>query len=133
MVEGERVITAMAFTILRLHQNKLLKMKDMDLMTEFFQCELHKDFGYTDDEVMRALQQSMIDLKSYKLDKLPPPKPNEKPTNLGQFIEPDFDRKVCVIDDINVFVSNVDFLKVGLRKSTFSNNEKEATEVIISR
>jgi hypothetical protein len=41
-LEGERVLPAMAYTILKLHANKLLKFKDMDAMTDYFQVS--KDF-----------------------------------------------------------------------------------------
>lgn len=35
--EGERIVTAMAYTILKMHRDKLLKFKDMDQMTEYLQ------------------------------------------------------------------------------------------------
>lgn len=54
MIEGERVVTAMAYTILRMHRNKLLKMKDMDLMTDLLQTQLQRDFGHSDDYVIRV-------------------------------------------------------------------------------
>lgn len=95
MIEGERVVTAMAFTILRIHGSKLLKMKDMDLMTELLQTKLHRDFGHSDDYVIRVLEQSMEDLKRLKMDLPPPPGDNEFPRRpLGLFVEPDFDTKV---------------------------------------
>lgn len=98
MIEGERVVVAMAFTILRLHRTKLLKMKDMDLMTDFLQTQLHKDFGYDDDYVIRAVEQSMMDLKRSKMDLPPPPLPRELPQNpLGQFIEPNIESKVRMV------------------------------------
>lgn len=37
LLDGERVVTAMAYTILRLHKNKLLKLKDMDLIVQYLQ------------------------------------------------------------------------------------------------
>lgn len=95
MIEGERVVTAMAYTILRMHRNKLLKMKDMDLMTDLLQTQLHRDFGHSDDYVIRVLEQSMADLKRFKMDLPPPPGANEFPRQpLGLFIEPDYDTKV---------------------------------------
>lgn len=36
-LEGERVLPAMAYTILKLHEKKLLKFKDMDAITDYFQ------------------------------------------------------------------------------------------------
>lgn len=116
MIDGERVVTAMAFTILRIHRKKLLKMKDMDEMTDFLQTQLHKDFGHDDDFVIKILEQSMADLKRYKLDLPPPPQPVELPKyEFGQFIEPEFDSKV------------------GRRKSKFTDNERKVTEDVILR
>lgn len=37
LLDGERVVTAMAYTILRLHKNKILKLKDMDLIVQYLQ------------------------------------------------------------------------------------------------
>lgn len=39
-MDGERVVTAMAYTILRLHKNKILKLKDMDLIVQYLQVSL---------------------------------------------------------------------------------------------
>lgn len=116
MIEGERVVTAMAFTILRIHRNKLLKMKDMDLMTDLLQTQLHRDFGYSDDYVIRVLEQSMADLKRYKMDLPPPAAEHEFPRRpLGQFVEPDYETKI------------------GRRKNLFSDNERKTTESLIIR
>jgi hypothetical protein len=40
LLEGERVVTAMAYTILKLHATRLLKFKDMDAITDFLQVSL---------------------------------------------------------------------------------------------
>lgn len=45
LLDGERVVTAMAYTILRLHKNKLLKLKDMDLIVQYLQVS-NKGFFY---------------------------------------------------------------------------------------
>lgn len=95
MIEGERVVTAMAFTILRMHRNKLLKMRDMDAMTDLLQTQLHRDFGYSDDHVVRTLRETMDELRRVKLDLPPAPGPNEQPRQvLGDFIEPEYEAKV---------------------------------------
>lgn len=95
MLYGERVLTAMAFTILKIHKVKLLRMKDMDQITEFLQTVLYKNFGFDDDTVIKALQLAMFDLKKLNLDKLPPPPVSEFPkVPFGQFIEPSMDAKV---------------------------------------
>lgn len=116
MIEGERVVTAMAFTILRIHRDKLLKMKDMDEMTEFLQSSLHKNFGYDDDYVIKALRHSMTELRRYHMDLPPPPNENELPKyKFGTFIEPDVDRII------------------GHRKSDFTPDERRTTKNIIQR
>lgn len=121
LMDGERVVTAMAYTILRLHKNKLLKLKDMDLIVQylqvifkekpfflffhlinaffyFYQSKLHKDFGYDDDYVIKMLEQSMDELKKSKMDLPAPPQPNEFPKKpFGVFVEPNFEAKVHII------------------------------------
>jgi USP6 N-terminal-like protein len=110
-LEGERVITATAFTILRLHRNKLLKLKDMDLLTEYLQVQLHKQFGYDDDHMIKTLEISMADLKRVKLDLPPAAQANEFAKNkFGDFVEPDFETKI------------------GRRHTIFSDAEREVTE-----
>lgn len=37
LLDGEKVVTAMAYTILRLHKTKILKLKDMDLIVQYIQ------------------------------------------------------------------------------------------------
>lgn len=116
MIEGERVVTAMAFTILRIHRKKLMAMKDMDEITQFLQIQLHKDFGYDDDFVIKVLEQSMADLKKYKMDLPPPPQQCELPKyEFGRFIEPEFETKV------------------GRRKPKFSEIERRTTDAVILR
>lgn len=116
MIEGERVVTAMAFTILRIHRKKLMAMRDMDEMTQFLQIQLNKDFGYDDDYVIKYLEQSMADLKKYKMDLPPPPSQCELPKyEFGRFIEPEFETKV------------------GRRKTKFSEMERRTTQTVILR
>lgn len=104
MIEGERVVTAMAFTILRMHRKKLLKMRDMDEITDFLQCQLHRDFGYSDDFVIKVLEQSMTDLRRFKMDLPPPPQECELPKyECGRFIEPDYESKVSSFENYHGF------------------------------
>ncbi|XP_037051277.1 uncharacterized protein LOC119085120 [Bradysia coprophila] len=114
LLDGERVVTAMAYTILRLHKNKLLKLKDMDLIVQYLQSKLHKDFGYDDDFVIKSLEQSMDELRKAKMDLPPPAQPNEFPKKkFGLFVEPNFEAKV------------------GIRKSIFSDTERQVTSTVI--
>ncbi|KXJ78939.1 hypothetical protein RP20_CCG002971 [Aedes albopictus] len=94
MLYGERVLTAMAYTILKIHKVKLLRMKDMDQITEFLQTILYKNFGYDDDTVIKTLQLAMFELKKLNLDKLPAAPASEFPkVAFGQFIEPSLEAK----------------------------------------
>ncbi|CAO1402778.1 unnamed protein product [Diamesa hyperborea] len=115
-LQGERVATAMAYTILKLHRDKLLKFKDMDLITEYLQYKLQKSFGYSDNFVIKSLEQSLTDLKSAKLDLPPPATDAEYPKfPMGKYIEPTIEKKL------------------GLRKSRFTETEKNVTEYVITR
>lgn len=114
MLEGERVVTGMVYTILKLHKQKLLKMKDMDLMTDFLQTKLHKDFGYNDDYVIRALEESMNKLLGCKMDLPPKPQDNELPKEpFGRYVEPNYEKKT------------------GIRNPKFTEEERKTMENVI--
>lgn len=85
VLEGEVILTAMAYTLLKLHEKTMLKM-DMDEMNEFLQIKLEQDFGYSDDEVMIALFDSIQELSKRNLHLPAHPSPIElpqKPFGLG--------------------------------------------------
>ncbi|XP_058047085.1 USP6 N-terminal-like protein isoform X4 [Ahaetulla prasina] len=67
ILEGERVLTAMAYTILKLHRKHLVKLQ-MEELVQFLQETLAKDFFYDDDFVIEQLQSSMAELKRAKMD-----------------------------------------------------------------
>lgn len=114
LLEGEKVSIAMAYTVLKLHKSKLMKLKDLDSIVHFLQVKLPKDFGYDDDFVIKALEQSSEELRKAKLELPPPPADNELPQKpFGVFVEPTKDEKI------------------GHRKSDFSSIEKEVTENVI--
>ncbi|GIX85052.1 USP6 N-terminal-like protein [Caerostris extrusa] len=81
MFEGETVLTAMSYTLLKLHRKTLLKMNMEDLV-EFLQVKLEQDFGYHDDAAIDALQASMEDLHKHKLENPGRAPPHELPQNL---------------------------------------------------
>ncbi|XP_060515312.1 USP6 N-terminal-like protein isoform X1 [Panthera onca] len=82
--EGERVLTAMSYTILKLHKKHLMKLS-MEELVEFLQETLAKDFFFEDDFVIEQLQISMVELKRAKLDLPEPGKEDEYPRKpLGQ-------------------------------------------------
>ncbi|XP_053321195.1 USP6 N-terminal-like protein isoform X2 [Spea bombifrons] len=84
ILEGDRVLTAMSYTILKLHKKYLMKLS-MEELIEFLQENLAKNFGFEDDYVIDQLQLSMSELKRAKLDLPPPGKDEEFPKKqLGQ-------------------------------------------------
>ncbi|XP_050963393.1 USP6 N-terminal-like protein isoform X1 [Labeo rohita] len=78
ILEGERVLTAMSYTILKLHKKTLLKFSMEDLV-KFLQVTLSKDFFFEDDFVIEQLQNSMSELRRSKLELPPPGKEDEYP------------------------------------------------------
>ncbi|KAL2093523.1 hypothetical protein ACEWY4_010835 [Coilia grayii] len=84
ILEGERVLPAMAYTALKLHKKRLLKMSLEDLR-EFLQEEIATSYCVSDDLVIEQLQASMSELRRMKLDLPPPAKGDEQPKRpLGQ-------------------------------------------------
>ncbi|XP_034103020.1 USP6 N-terminal-like protein isoform X3 [Drosophila nasuta] len=115
LLDGDRVILAMAVTILYLHKDELLRLKDMDGIIEYLQVKLHKNFGYNDDDAIQALERVMKKLKDLKLDVPPPAKSNEFPTRqLGVFVEADGEKKTG-------------------RRRDYTDTEKQVLTDVISR
>ncbi|KAG8440030.1 hypothetical protein GDO86_005993 [Hymenochirus boettgeri] len=84
ILEGERILTAMSYTILKLHKRQLMK-QPMEELIRYLQEELSRDFHYEDDYVVDQLQLSMNELRRAKLDLPPPGKDDEFPKKaLGQ-------------------------------------------------
>lgn len=78
ILEGEKVLTAMAYTLLKLHKKHLLKLSLEDLR-EFLQERTASSFSMSDDVVIEHLQSSMSELRRMKLDLPPPGKGDEFP------------------------------------------------------
>ncbi|XP_066524288.1 USP6 N-terminal-like protein isoform X2 [Hoplias malabaricus] len=84
ILEGERVLPAMSYTILKLHKKTLLKLSMEDLV-EFLQVTLSKEFFFDDDFVIDQLQSNMTELRRSKLELPPAGKDEEFPKKtLGQ-------------------------------------------------
>ncbi|XP_026234247.1 USP6 N-terminal-like protein isoform X2 [Anabas testudineus] len=84
ILEGERLLTAMSYTILKIHKKRLLKMS-LEELREFLQERIAQTFFYSDDVIMEQLQTSMAELRKMKLDLPPPGKSDELPHKpLGQ-------------------------------------------------
>uniref|UniRef100_I3KAX4 USP6 N-terminal-like protein n=1 Tax=Oreochromis niloticus TaxID=8128 RepID=I3KAX4_ORENI len=71
ILEGEKMLSAMAYTILKLHKKRLQKLQLEDLR-EFLQEQLAASFFMPDDAVVEQLQATMSELRSKKLDQPPP-------------------------------------------------------------
>ncbi|XP_067902492.1 ecotropic viral integration site 5 protein homolog isoform X2 [Heterodontus francisci] len=100
ILEGERVLAAMAYTIMKLHKKRLVKMSLEDLR-EFLQEIMSKNFHYDDDVVIDQLEKSMVELRKLKLELPPPAKPEEFPNKpLGQEIS------VTLIPEKNNIMAN---------------------------
>ncbi|MEQ2277888.1 USP6 N-terminal-like protein, partial [Xenotaenia resolanae] len=76
ILEGERVLPTMSYTILKLHKKHLMKLS-MEELVEFLQVTLAKEFFFEDDFVIEQLQASMTELRRAKLE-LPAPANNNK-------------------------------------------------------
>uniref|UniRef100_A0A8C7PMP8 USP6 N-terminal-like protein n=1 Tax=Oncorhynchus mykiss TaxID=8022 RepID=A0A8C7PMP8_ONCMY len=84
ILEGERILTAMAYTTLKIHKKRLLKLPLEDLR-EFLQEHLSSSFFLPDDVVVEQLQASMAELRKMKLDLPPSAKSEELPKkHLGE-------------------------------------------------
>ncbi|XP_069575880.1 USP6 N-terminal-like protein isoform X2 [Brachyistius frenatus] len=84
ILEGERLLTAMSYTVLKVHKKRLLKMCLEDLR-EFLQERISQTFFHSDDIIVEQLHASMSELRKMKLDLPPPGKPDELPRQpLGQ-------------------------------------------------
>ncbi|XP_027869932.1 USP6 N-terminal-like protein [Xiphophorus couchianus] len=84
ILEGQRLLTAMSYTILKIHKKRLLKMS-LEELREFLQERIAQRFFHSDDLIIEQLQVSMMELRKMKLDLPPPGKPEELPQKpLGQ-------------------------------------------------
>ena len=79
LLEGDIIMFAMAYTILRLHRKTLLKM-GMDDLIEFLQKSLASDFRYDDDYVIeQTLRENLQELRSSRMHHAGPPPDHELP------------------------------------------------------
>lgn len=84
ILEGERVLPAMSYTLLKLHRKHMMKLS-MEELVEFLQESLSKNFYYEDDFVVEQLHATMTELRRAKMDLPPPGKDEEFPRKpLGQ-------------------------------------------------
>ncbi|XP_065662231.1 USP6 N-terminal-like protein isoform X2 [Hydra vulgaris] len=80
MIDGDRILTAMAYHILKIFRKRIMKM-DFESIAPFLQEEIPNS-NLNDDLVLEELQESMNELKKAKLDVCPPPSSSELPTKV---------------------------------------------------
>ncbi|CAK7305640.1 USP6 N-terminal-like protein [Vulpes lagopus] len=80
ILDGERVLTAMAYTTVNVHRKRLLKLP-LEGLREFLQDSLAQLWALEDEAVLRHLRASMTQLRRMRCH-LPPPQvgPEEFPT-----------------------------------------------------
>lgn len=78
MLEGDRLLTAMAYNIMKMHRKIFIKM-GLEEVVQFLQEKMHA-YHYDDDEVIELLQAAMFDLKRLGLDTPPAPSRAEFPS-----------------------------------------------------
>ncbi|CAT01079.1 Rab-GAP TBC domain-containing protein [Caenorhabditis elegans] len=90
LVEGDCILIAMAYNIMKMHEKNVRK-HNMESFMEFIQNDIAIDFGYSDDEVMHSLRETLSKLKSDRQHVPPPPRPedlSEVPTKaLGPILQ----------------------------------------------
>ena len=78
LLEGECILTAMSYNILKMHRRKM-RTYDMDRLCEHLQQNLSKNFEYEDDAVIERLRDVMYELRSNRLASPGPQPDDEKP------------------------------------------------------
>ncbi|XP_003702038.1 USP6 N-terminal-like protein [Megachile rotundata] len=95
LLDGDRILPAMAYTVMKMHKRFLMPMESLDEFCNYLQIKLEKDFCFDDDTVISTMERSMEELKRSKLDYPGPPLPHELPRiPFGTFKEPSFASKV---------------------------------------
>lgn len=62
LIEGDPILIAMAFNIFKMHE-KTIRKQSMETFMEFIQNDIAQNFGYSDDEVMHSLRETLSKLK----------------------------------------------------------------------
>ncbi|CAD7685936.1 unnamed protein product [Nyctereutes procyonoides] len=71
ILDGEQVLTAMAYTILKVHRKRLLKLP-LEGLRQFLQDSLARPWALEDEAVLRHLRASMTQLRRMRCDLTPP-------------------------------------------------------------
>ncbi|XP_077739188.1 LOW QUALITY PROTEIN: TBC1 domain family member 3K-like [Canis aureus] len=79
ILDGEQVLMVMAYTILKVHRKRLLKLP-LEGLREFLQDSLAQPWALEDEAVLRHLRASMTQLRRMRCDLPPQAGPEEFPT-----------------------------------------------------
>ena len=78
ILDGDRVLIAMAYHILKMFKKPILKM-DLEGIAPFLQEKI-PHMHFVNDDVLDSLQETMVELKKAKVDLPPPPSSSETPS-----------------------------------------------------
>ncbi|XP_029344086.1 USP6 N-terminal-like protein isoform X1 [Acyrthosiphon pisum] len=77
LLEGDKILSAMAYCLLKLHRHQLYAL-GMDDILNFLQVKLEQNYQLTADYTIEKLQECLVELKKNKLDNAGQPSQNEK-------------------------------------------------------
>ncbi|XP_050542270.1 USP6 N-terminal-like protein [Daktulosphaira vitifoliae] len=77
LLEGDKILSATAFCLLKLHRNQLYAL-GMDDILHFLQVKLEQNYQFSADYTIEKLQECLVELKKNKLDSAGQPSQNEQ-------------------------------------------------------
>uniref|UniRef100_A0AAV2LPN6 USP6 N-terminal-like protein n=1 Tax=Knipowitschia caucasica TaxID=637954 RepID=A0AAV2LPN6_KNICA len=84
ILEGEQLLTAMSYTVLKVHRQRLMRMS-LEELRDFLQERIAVSLSHSDDVIIEQLRRAMSELRKRKLHLPPPGKAEELPLRpLGQ-------------------------------------------------
>uniref|UniRef100_A0A8R1TKV8 Rab-GAP TBC domain-containing protein n=1 Tax=Onchocerca volvulus TaxID=6282 RepID=A0A8R1TKV8_ONCVO len=78
LLEGDVILIAMAYNIMRMHEKTIRKLQ-MENFMEYIQTVIAQDFGFSDDETMKSLQDCLKKLHNDRMLLPAPPKSGDVP------------------------------------------------------
>ncbi|OZC04944.1 hypothetical protein X798_08062 [Onchocerca flexuosa] len=78
LLEGDVILIAMAYNIMKMHEKTMRKLQ-MENFMEYIQTVIAQDFGFSDEETMKSLQDCLKKLHSDRMLLPAPPKPGDIP------------------------------------------------------
>ncbi|KHN83375.1 USP6 N-terminal-like protein [Toxocara canis] len=78
LLEGDVILIAMAYNIMKMHQKAIKKLQIENFM-EYIQTTIAQNFGFSEEETMRSLRDCLRKLQSDRMTLPPPPGVNDPP------------------------------------------------------